>query len=293
MGTIELFQAFDSRITATRDEWRAAVGRLLECGNALTAHYYPRSSGDHLTIIGSAAKGTAVKPMGDADGVFHMPSGTYHRFDDYAGNGQSALLQEVRGVLAKRYPRTAIRGDGPVVVVEFSTGPNAEIVPGVLISDGADDFHVSCHVPVTRDGGSWQSAQYGAEYENATRLDVATRGQYTRLVRYMKSWRVAQKVTFKSVVIELMAAEFMRRWSPDRHGYVYDDWLVRDFLGYMAENYHSTYMLPTGKRIGTGVGWYEAAKSCRSVATLACDAGEASALYVLYWRKVLGHGFGS
>lgn len=32
--------------------------------------------------------------MADADGIFRMPIGTYSRFDEYSGNGQSALLQD-------------------------------------------------------------------------------------------------------------------------------------------------------------------------------------------------------
>jgi hypothetical protein len=293
MGAIELFTAWDHHVTATEDEWKQAVGRLLDCSNALTAHYYPFGGDDQLTVIGSAAKSTSVRPMSDSDGVFRMPAGTYTRFNDYAGNGQSALLQEVRGVLAKRYPRTTIRGDGPVVVVGFSSGPNVEIVPGVLVSDGADIFHASCVVPVTRDGGSWESADYGAEYDNASRAQASTHGQSSRLVRYMKAWRRAQNATMRSIVLELMVLDFMRMWPKDRTGHVYDDWLVRDFLGYTVDHYYSTYALPSGKRIDTGVGWYEDAMQSRRDAVAACEYGDASPLYVSCWRKVFGSGFGS
>lgn len=293
MGAIELFTGWDHHVTATPEEWKQAVGRLLDCANALTANYYPVAGGDYLSVIGSAAKSTSVRPIGDADGVFRMPAGTYARFDEYAGNGQSALLQEVRGVLAKRYPGTTIRGDGPVVVVGFSSGPNVEIVPGVLVCDGADNFHVSCEVPVTRDGGSWQSADYGAEYDNVSNTHASTDGQSSRLVRYMKAWRRAQNATMRSIVIELMVLDFMRTWPTDRTGHVYDDWLMRDFLGYVVDHYYSTYTLPSGKHIDTGVGWYEDAKQSREDAVTACDHGDTSPLYETYWRKVFGRAFGS
>jgi len=293
VGASDLFRAWDLHVTAARDDWETAVGRLIECSNALTAHYYPTSGGDYLTVIGSAAKSTSIRPMGDADGVFRMPAGTYGRFDDYAGNGQSALLQEVRSVLANRHPRTTIRGDGPVVVVEFVSGPNVEVVPGVLASDGADDFHVDCLVPVTRDGGSWQSANYGAEYDKAITVHASTHGQSSRLVRYVKAWRRAQYATMKSIVIELMVLDFMQTWSRDRTSHVYDDWLVRDFLGYMIDHYYTTYALPSGKPIDTGVGWYEAAKRSRQDAIAACDDGDTGSQYVACWRKVFGSAFGS
>lgn len=293
MGTAALFEAFDRRITIDDVDWSAAVARLVQCADALTAHYYADRD-THYTVIGSAAKETSTQPMGDADGVFHMPAGTHSRFNGYAGNGPSALLQEVRGVLAARYPRTTIRGDGPVVVVEFASGPNVEIVPGVLVSNGADKWHVACDVPVTRNGGSWESADYGAEFESMWALRTRTQGQSSRLVRYMKSWRRTQNATFKSIVIELMVADFMRTWPHDRYGYVYDDWLVRDFLGYIVDHYYNTiYTLPSGKRIDTGVGWFEDAKRSLEAAQTACGYSETSNTYLTDWKKVFGSGFGS
>ena len=294
MGTAKLFRRFDQQVTATKSERETSINRLLDCEAALSARYFANASaGDHLTIIGSAAKSTSISPMADADGIFRTPVGTYTRFAEYAGNGQSALLQEVRGVLAARYPRTQIRGDGPVVVVEFASGPSVEIVPGVLFSGGADNFHADCKVPVTRAGGLWEDSDYGAEYDNTTALNTATNGQYTRLIRYMKAWRRVWDTTFKSILLELMVAEFMRGWDRSRTGYVYDDWLVRDFFGHMVANYHSTYALPTGMRIGTGVGWIDQAKQSCSDAGTACTFGDSSPYYLTYWRSVFGNGFGA
>lgn len=294
MNTYDLFEAFDQRITASKAEGEAAIHRLFDCEAALSAHYHPGAPvGSHVTLIGSIAKSTAVSPVADADGVFHMPAGTHTRFDSYTGNGQSALLQEVRSVLMARYPRTRIRGDGPVVVVEFTSGPNVEIVPGVLFSPGTDILHARCKVPFSRDGGSWEDADYGLEYDNAATLHTASGGQYARLIRYMKAWRTAQGATIKSVVLELMAAQFMRRWDTERNSYVYDDWLVRDFLSHMVENYYSTYALPSGKRIDTGVGWYERAKQSHADATRACGFSDSSSTYLSGWKRVLGSGFGA
>lgn len=102
VGTVELFGVFDQRVTASMSERETAVKRLLDCEAALSARYYANASvGKHLTVIGSAAKTTSVTPMADADGVFRMPVGTHAQFDGYAGNGQSALLQQVRGASSR------------------------------------------------------------------------------------------------------------------------------------------------------------------------------------------------
>ena len=109
----------------------------------------------------------------------------------------------------------------------------------------------------------------------------------------MKAWRRSCGATFKSIVLELMAARFMHGWDRSRNGYVYDDWLVRGFLEYMVENYYSTYSLPSGKRIGTGVGWVDHAKRSRADALAACAAGDSSSHYAIYWRRVFGDDFGA
>lgn len=293
--THDWFSRFDRKITAPKAETDAAFERAVACAIALNNQYSPNANlTDRMTLLGSLAKGTSRTPMADVDLLFHMPAGTHTRFDAYAGNGQSALLQEVRDVLRKRYPGTEIRGDGPVVVVAFTSGVNVEVVPGVLFPGASDILHARCKVPVTRDGGSWEDSDYGAEYEALRVASEPRQGQIARLIRYMKAWRVDKSVTFKSLVIELMAADFARTWPTNRSSYTYDDWLVRDFLTYAADHYFSTYRMPgTGKQIDTGYGWRQAAKDSAESARKACVYGPDSVLYGWYWREVFGDGFGS
>ena len=49
-------------------------------------------------------------------------------FRSETGNKQSQLLQEIKGALEKSFPNTAIKGDGPVVKIPF-TSYNVELVP--------------------------------------------------------------------------------------------------------------------------------------------------------------------
>lgn len=100
VGTSALFTAFDEHIGPKKAEVDAALGRAMVCAAALSDHYYGTDEAHkHITLIGSLVKRTAVAPISDVDFVFHMPVGTYHQYDAYTGNGQSALLQEVRSVL--------------------------------------------------------------------------------------------------------------------------------------------------------------------------------------------------
>jgi hypothetical protein len=50
-------------------------------------------------------------------------------------NRQSALLQEVKGVLAETYPDTDMSGDGQVVLVRIGTY-NVEVVSAFALTNG-------------------------------------------------------------------------------------------------------------------------------------------------------------
>lgn len=46
--------------------------------------------------MGSYGRGTAIEGFSDLDMVFELPGALYKRYDDYIGNGQSALLRGVQ-----------------------------------------------------------------------------------------------------------------------------------------------------------------------------------------------------
>ena len=88
----------------------------------LNSVYYNEDGDDtsHLYIVGSVGRQTAIKGNSDLDILFDLPVDIYKKFDAYESKGQSSLLQEVKGYLKERYPKTDISGDGQVVVIEFN-----------------------------------------------------------------------------------------------------------------------------------------------------------------------------
>jgi hypothetical protein len=297
MGTYALFQAYETRITATPSELESSLGRARNCISALTSHYYGGSQSvtDTTSLIGSAVKNSGISPIGDIDVVFPMPVGTQARYDGYSYNGQSALLQDVRSVLGNRYPGTTIKGDGPVVVVDFSTGAAVEVVP-IVLHTRRDIVRITGSVPVTRSSGQWESVDYGAQFDRFASLDQARSQQLSRLMKYMKAWRRAHFAVLKTIVIELMAIEFFKSWdtSCSRTDHIWDDWLVRDFLAYMVRNQDTTYYLAGSgmKPFQSGYGWRTDASKAAENATEACQHDADSSLYRYYWREVFGSAFG-
>ena len=84
----------------------------------------------HSFYVGSYGRGTAIYTS-DIDMVVELPWSEYTKYNDYSGNGQSALLQAVRNSLKKTYSNSCVSADGQVVDIVFSDGVKFEIVPAL------------------------------------------------------------------------------------------------------------------------------------------------------------------
>src|SRR5437763_1023221 len=136
MSTSSRFDRFLSNISLTSDDRTDAKRKYDGVAGKLHSHYYSSIyNGSTKLLIGSYGKHTSVRPPRDVDILFLMPPEQYRRFNAYLGNGQSALLQEIRAILQERYPTTEkIRGDGQVVVVPFKGGHTVEVLPAWITS---------------------------------------------------------------------------------------------------------------------------------------------------------------
>ena len=133
-------------------------------------------------IGGSWGKQTRVHPTKDIDMLFILPISTFHRFEARSGNKQSQLLQEVRQVLAETYPRTTVRGDGQVVVVDLGH-VTIEVVPTFSDETG------SLWICDTNNGGTYKRCDPWAEITTLDAADVDTGGSARHLARLAKLWR--------------------------------------------------------------------------------------------------------
>ncbi len=62
----------------------------------------------HSFYSGSYGRGTAVDGMSDLDMIMRLSYEDYVRYNNHDGNGQSALLQDVRKAMQKTYPSSAV-----------------------------------------------------------------------------------------------------------------------------------------------------------------------------------------
>lgn len=186
-----------------------------EIAKKLNKHYYDLT-GDtisHMYIVGSVGRQTAIKGSSDLDILFDLPQETFKKFDGYSSNGQSALLQEVKGVIQERYPKTDISGDGQVVVIEFDKY-TVELVPGFK---NADD---SFKYPDTHDGGSWKTTNPIPEQNECKNCDDASNGIFFDFCHILRSWKNAVGVSMGGLLIDtLIYDHFSKKENYSKSGY--------------------------------------------------------------------------
>ena len=205
MSIQDHFDQFYENIKPTNNQLGDAQTKYTEVCEALLKHYYPNSqigSSGHLCFpIGSYGKGTHIRPVRDVDILFTMQ---FSIFDKYSKkqNGQSQLLQDVRGVLTKRYPKTPISVDSKVVVLKFSTH-KVEVLPA------CDDQAGRFIIPSTEKGGYWTIVDPINEIRDIQNSESRT-GKTIMLIRMIKKWPENCNVDLNSYDIEREVWEFFK-----------------------------------------------------------------------------------
>jgi hypothetical protein len=252
---------------------------------ALNRAYYGNSSeAANSLLIGSWGKDTRVRPSRDVDLIFLLPASVHERYQQRAGNRQSALLQEIRNVLAETYTQTTIRGDGQVVVIPFNSIP-VEVAPGFRCTDG------SIIVCDTNSGGTYKTSSAEPEANELAASDARWSGNTRALVRMLKSWQRENNVQLKSFQIERLAIFFLNQWQYSHHDLFWYDWMIRDFFGFLIQQANRWFAMPGNNEvIQLGNEWLFQAQRAHRHAIAACenehDNYEATAGGE--WQKIFG-----
>ena len=186
----------------------------------LNESYWELSSdSEHLNLVGSVGRGTAVDGASDADVLFILPNDVKVRFDKRQGNVQSQLLTEVKEELRKRYSNTDMRSDGQAVVIDFKDrNYTIDLVPVFERSDGAYTY------PDTHDGGSWKRTDPDPEQEACLALDGESDGNFVRICNALRVWKDNVGFTFGGLLIDTLAGNFL-----DKH----DEYMADDADAYL------------------------------------------------------------
>lgn len=288
MTVSERFDSLVANLTLTSSQREDGQKKHRGVRSTLNLHYYSRTSEtDNSMLVGSWGKCTEIRPPRDVDILFVLPQSVYDRFQYVTGNKQSQILQEVKRVLLGTYPNTDIRGDGPTVVVPFTTYA-VEVLPAFRQYSGQ---YTIC---VTSNGGSYKTVDPNAEEANVKISNDATNGNTRKLIRMLKRWQECCSVSMKSFWLELLAINFIGTWEYRTNSSVYHDYMVRDFFRWLSakgqSSYNSLIVPGTYSSISIGNDWASKADSAKGRAEKAtayeadnqpCNAGTE-------WQKIFG-----
>lgn len=286
--TPENFKKFLFNIELGTSEIEDAKTKHNSICEKLHNHYYETTyTGATKLIVGSCGKKTAINPLNDVDVIFKLPFSEKKRYDDYKNNGQSQLLQDVKNILLKSYPRTSIRGDGPVVAVDFETC-KIELIPSVKMSS-------SYYVPITSDGGNWERTEPIIEKESVQTSNSRSNGNTINLIKMIKTWKNYCNVPIKSLAIELIAIDFLEIWEYYDKSNVYYDWMVRDFFETLVNSAGKSHDIPgTYNTLDYGDQWVSKAETAHERAEKAIEYESKKLNYCARdeWKKIFGNKFG-
>lgn len=204
MELSKCFKNYCESIQITPKEREKWDNRLNSICKKLNKQYYDiNSDTENIILVGSVGRGTAIKGVSDWDCIFSLPDLVYKKFNAYQNNGQSALLQEVKDVIKELYPKTKIKGDGQVVVIEYSDGGIIELVPAFK------QFDDSYKYPNSNNGGSWKITNPIPEINSAIKNSNETGKHYKYLCQLLRKWKDTNGFKFKGLLIDTLVKNFI------------------------------------------------------------------------------------
>lgn len=227
MGVASNFQTFCNSLLIGAATRSTISTRYLAICKRLNKDFWNMDTTGGGRYVGSFGRNTANNWLSDIDMVFEMPLSTYHQYDGYVGNGQSALLQAVKNSIAKTYTNTTLKGDGQIVKVSFTFGQWFEVLP-VFKNDDSSYTYADSNAD-----GSWKKTNPIPEISTIATGDILTNNNLRHLCRMARAWKHYCNVPIKGLLIDTLAYRFLTSWAHKDKSYLYYDYMSRDFFEYL------------------------------------------------------------
>lgn len=235
------FQNFCSNVRITTSVVSDISSRYKRITKQLNKDFWNTDSEtSHSLYVGSYGRDTDIH-VSDVDVLFQLPYSVYERISNHSGNGQSALLAEIRNSLKKTYSSTHISGDGQIVAIKFEDGVSFEIVPCFINDTGSYTY------PDSNNGGSWKITNPKPEIEEIRKTNDSCNGNLKNLCRMARAWKDKWDVPMGGLLIDTLAYQFIKLWPHRNESYLYYDYMTRDFFEYLKnQDENKTYWLALG-----------------------------------------------
>lgn len=171
------------------------------------------SENAHSMYVGSYGRGTAIDTS-DIDILVELPRREYDRFDALKGNGQSRLLQAVKGAIQASYPRSNVRADGQVIVIDFTDDIKFEVLPAFKQMDWLGGWNGKYDYADTNMGGNWRSTNPRAEQVAMRERNSESNGLLFDTCRHMREIRDNHFSSYhlSGIVIDSYAYHHIADW---------------------------------------------------------------------------------
>jgi hypothetical protein len=290
MGLSEWFSSFCDNIKVKNSDTIST--RYKQITRRLNTDFWDTTSDTaHSLYVGSYGRNTAIDGLSDLDVLMELPYSVYQRYNGYATNGQSALLQAVKASIERTYSSTNLKADGQVIQVPFTDGVTFEVVPAFENTDGSFTF------PNANDGGSWKTTNPRPEIQAIRGRNANCNFNLVPLCRMMRAWKTKWDVDVGGMLIDTFAYQFIENYEYRDKSYLYYDFLCRDFFKWVSEQDEKQYFwkAPGSGQWIYGSGFQYKAKRCYNIA-LSAIAHETKNPKEEWsakndWRQIFGSAF--
>ncbi|HLS70421.1 MAG TPA: nucleotidyltransferase domain-containing protein [Chitinophagaceae bacterium] len=241
---MKIEKAFEEFIDYLQDiAMEDKVKRIKRITKKLNQTYYNgnESEEEHFLLIGSLGRGTAIKNISDVDIAFEFPQELYDKYDSRKNNGQSDLLQDIKDTLLELSPRTIVRGDGQVVVMEY-TDYEVEICPFFYEDENSYLY------PDAKHGGTWKTTKPVPEINESVAINELTGGNFKNICNVLRAWKNEQGFVFGGLLIDTLVYNFFVN-NDEYYNSEFSDYpqLLKDLFKYLKDlNKEQDYWLALG-----------------------------------------------
>ncbi|MGR7482765.1 nucleotide-binding domain-containing protein [Klebsiella aerogenes] len=236
--------------------------------------------------VGSYGRWTAIKGVSDLDMLYIMPKS---KWEGYKNGRQYELLKDTKDAIQERYPNTTVRVDRLVVTATYNNF-HIEVQPVFEQDDPTDGFKY----PDTYTK-EWKVTKPRAEISAMKEFVVQKNKNLRRLCKMARAWKNKHGVFMGGLLIDTLAHNFLKSTSDyDDKGFLYYDYMSRDFFKYLMELPEQSHFkaLGSGQNVKVKKKFQKKSKKAYHLCLEAIEAGEESKAHDK-WKKVYGRPFPS
>jgi len=181
-----------------------------------------------LSLMGSWRRGTAVLGLSDFNIAYQLPT---HLLPDVSQltAGRDPLLENCHQKLLKAFPSAELRPASQSITVLLSKDRVIDIRPYFWMK--SDDMGY----PDSTQMGQWRRFEPTVASDAMLRLDPIERENMVMICRVARIWRAVHSVPISGLLIDALGLEFIAKAAHRRKSPKYQDCLMRDFFGFMAD----------------------------------------------------------